>query len=74
MMLDGQVGVAAGALTRDRSAEVVDHDRGAVLRQLHGVAAADAVARAGDDRHLAVEQPHGCTASSVSVSDGPSRL
>ena len=40
-------------------AEVVDHDLGAVPGQLHGVAAADAVARAGDDRDLAVEQPHG---------------
>ena len=41
------------------AAEVVDDDLGAVLGQLQRVAPADAVAGAGDDGDLAVEQPHG---------------
>ena len=59
MSCDRVVGGLARALAALAAAEVVDHDLGAVLGQLHGVAAADAVARAGDDRDLAVEQPHG---------------
>ena len=47
------------ALTPLAAAEVVHDHLGAVPGHLHRVAAADAVARAGDDRYLAVEQPHG---------------
>ena len=57
--LDREVGVLRRALAAHRAAEVVDHDLGAVAGQLHGVPAADAVARAGDDGDLAVEKAHG---------------
>ena len=42
------------ALARHRAAEVVDHDAGAAPGQLERVLAAEAAARAGDDRDLAV--------------------
>jgi hypothetical protein len=56
--LDREVGVLGRALAAHGPAEVVDHDPGALARQLHGMAPADAVARPGDDGDLAVEQPH----------------
>jgi hypothetical protein len=56
---DGEVGVLALALAGHRAAEIVDHDLGAVLGQLQGVAPADAVPGAGDDGDLAVEHAHG---------------
>ena len=56
--IDGEVGVLAGALALEAGAEIVDEDLGALLGQLERVTAADAVARAGHDRHPAVEQTH----------------
>ena len=56
--LHGVVGGLAAALAPLAAAEVVDHDLAPVPGQLHGVATADAVTRAGDDRDLAVEQSH----------------
>ena len=51
-------GPLVGALAGDRTAEIVDDDLGAVVGELHRLAPADAVARPGDDRHLAVEHAH----------------
>ena len=48
------VGAAAVAL----GAEVVDHDRGAVPRELDRLDAAEAAPCSGDDRHLAVQDSH----------------
>ena len=45
--------VAAGAVTR--AAEVVDHHRRALAREQFGIGLAEPAARAGDQRHLAVE-------------------
>ncbi len=42
----------------DRAADVVDHDRRPLAGQLERLTPADAVARPGDDRHLAVEHSH----------------
>src|SRR3954452_15052433 len=68
--LDRVVGGLARARAALAAAEVVDDDLGAQPGHLHGVTAADAVARAGDDRYLAVEQPHGSPCvSRVRVSD-----
>ena len=47
-----------GTLAGHGSAEIVDDDLGAVVGELHRLAATDAVARSGDDRHLAVEHAH----------------
>ncbi len=58
---DGVVGRAPGALTPYRTAEVVHHHLGALPRQLHRVAAADAVPGSRDDGDLAVEQSHPLT-------------
>ena len=49
--------VAAGAVAGP--AEVVDDDGGAFLREQLRIGLAQPVARAGDDRNLAVEQSHG---------------
>ena len=46
------------AFAGDRAAEVVDDDLGAVVGEHDRLAAADAVAGSGDDRHLAVEHAH----------------
>ena len=54
-------GRGVGAFAAGAAAEVVDDDRGALAREQQRVAAADAAARAGDDRDLAVEQTHGCS-------------
>ena len=43
------------------AAEVVDHDLGALGGELERVLAADAAARAGDDGHPAVADPHQCS-------------
>ena len=51
-------GPLVGALAGHRPAEIVDDDLGAVVGELHRLAAADTVARSGDDRHLAVEHAH----------------
>ena len=51
-------GALVGAFAGDRAAEVVDDDLGAVVGEHDRFAAADAVARSGDDRHLAVEHAH----------------
>src|SRR5207237_480477 len=40
------------------AAEIVDHDLGAFAREEQGVLAADAAARAGDDRDFSVEKCH----------------
>ena len=56
--LDGVFRRAPAALAALAPAEVVDDDLRALLRELHGVAAADAVPGAGDDRDLAFEYPH----------------
>ena len=56
--LDGVFGCAPAPLAALATAEVVDDDLGALLRELHGVAAADAVPGAGDDRDLAFEYSH----------------
>ena len=56
--LHGLIRRSGRALTRHRSAEVVDQHVRPVLGQLHRVAAADAVPRPRDDGHLAVEQTH----------------
>ena len=48
--------VATLALAVDRTAQVVDHDRGALRRQLQGVSTADAVSGAGHQRDLSVKQ------------------
>ncbi len=56
--LHGQIGVVARPLAADRPPDVVDDDPGALLGQLHRVAPPDAVAGAGDDGDLAVEQAH----------------
>ena len=45
--------VAAGAV--DGATQVVDHDLGAALGELDGMAAAQAAAGAGDDRDFAFE-------------------
>ena len=44
-----------GAAAVARSAEIVDHDRRALAREQFGVGLAEPAARAGDQRHLAVE-------------------
>ena len=49
-----------GALAGVRAAEVVDDDLRALRRELERLAATDAPPRTGDDRDLAVEQPHRC--------------
>ncbi len=46
-------GVGAGAIAR--TAEIVDHDGGALAREQLGVGLPQAAARAGDQRHLAVK-------------------
>ena len=51
-------GALVGAFAGDRAAEVVDDDLGAVVGEQDRLAAADTVARSGDDRHLAVEHAH----------------
>ena len=51
-------GPLVGTLAGYRAAEIVDDDLGAVVGELHRFAAPDAVARSGDDRHLAVEHAH----------------
>ncbi len=58
--VDDVVGGAlvAFAFAAHRSAEVVDDDLGTVIGEHDRFAAADAVARSGDDRHLAVEHAH----------------
>ena len=51
-------GPLVGALAGHRPAEIVDDDLGAVVGEHDRLAAADTVARSGDDRHLAVEHAH----------------
>src|SRR5262249_23301350 len=51
-------GALVGAFAGYRDAEVVDDDLRALVGQLDGLAPPDAVAGAGDDRDLAVQQPH----------------
>ena len=58
-------GPSVVALAAHRAAEVVDDDAGATAGQLEGVLAAEAAARAGDDRDLAVvaDVCHSCLTS-----------
>ena len=49
--------VGAGAIAR--TAEVIDHDRRTLARKQFGIGLAQPAARAGDQRHLAVEESHG---------------
>ena len=51
-------GALVGALAGHRAAEVVHDDLGALVGELDRLAAADAVAGAGDDGDLAVEHAH----------------
>src|SRR4029453_13641715 len=51
-------GALVGALARHRDAEVVHDDLRALVGQLDGLTSSYAVARAGDDGDLAVQQPH----------------
>ena len=54
----GRVDVA-GALAVQTRTDVVDHDAGALGGEQERLLAPDAPSRAGDHRHLPVEQSHG---------------
>ena len=58
-------GALVHPLAADRAPYVVDHDRGPLAGKLERLTPADAVAGAGDDRHLAVEQSHGVLSLSL---------